>query len=210
MADPGTATYHLSTGDVAEIIGDAFHTTAGRCHAVSLAIVQSGRIPGSRVARGTCRNVPGQHSWVVVGPDCYDPDARIVDPTLWAHAALGGQRVWHGTARQGWHVPHGAAGTIWTYGKPTWTGGTIIHLTPTATLSRTARQFLNILGPLDCAGWGMLANAPIGGNWPAAEIIAAMDDTPELAPLVPIDILGMLTDRNPGNLYLPTRQKAAP
>jgi hypothetical protein len=30
-----------------------------------------------------------------------------------------------------------------------------------------------------------------------------MDDDERLSALVPIDILGMLTDRNPGNVYLP-------
>jgi hypothetical protein len=39
-------------------------------------------------------------------------------------------------------------------------------------------------------------------GWPSSEIIAAMDDTDELRALVPIDILGMVTDRNPGGLYL--------
>lgn len=44
-------------------------------------------------------------------------------------------------------------------------------------------------------------------NWPAAEIIAAIDDTKALSALVPIDILGMLTDRNPSGLYLPGDEK---
>ena len=38
-------------------------------------------------------------------------------------------------------------------------------------------------------------------DWPAGEIFAAMDDTEGLKALVPIDKLGMLTDRNPGGLY---------
>jgi hypothetical protein len=33
-----------------------------------------------------------------------------------------------------------------------------------------------------------------------------MDDTPDLEALVPIDLLGMLTDRNPGGLYLPSNK----
>lgn len=60
-----------------------------------------------------------------------------------------------------------------------------------------------MLGPLDRRAWHLLASqAPVLG-WPAAEIIAAMDDTEELSAFVPIDRLGMLTDRNPGGLYLP-------
>jgi hypothetical protein len=47
-----------------------------------------------------------------------------------------------------------------------------------------------------------LLGSPVHG-WPAAEIVAAIADTPSLAAYVPIDLLGMLTDRNPGKLYLP-------
>jgi hypothetical protein len=38
-------------------------------------------------------------------------------------------------------------------------------------------------------------------GWPAAEIIGPMRDTRELRTTVPIDIAGMITDRNPGGLY---------
>jgi hypothetical protein len=38
-------------------------------------------------------------------------------------------------------------------------------------------------------------------GFPAGEFLAAMDDTPATSALVPIDRLGMLTDRNPGGLY---------
>src|SRR6185503_13529455 len=159
-----------------QIIGAPLAQTAKQCHGVSLAIVRSGRIPGARVARGTCRGVPGQHSWEVVG-------------------------VWHGMAtNDGRHVPHGGHGSIWGWGKPTSGDGPPIDLTPTKTLSRAARVFLDLLGPLDRRGWAMLAEAPVLG-WPAAEIIAAMDDTADLRTLVPIDRLGMLTDRNPCSLY---------
>lgn len=40
---------------------------AQQCHAASLELVRSEVLPGSRVARGSCPLVPGQHSWVVVG-----------------------------------------------------------------------------------------------------------------------------------------------
>ena len=48
----------------------------------------------------------------------------------------------------------------------------------------------------------MLAHAPVE-MWPAAEILAAIENTEELHGRVPIDIRGMLTDENPGGLYLP-------
>lgn len=46
----------------------------------------------------------------------------------------------------------------------------------------------------------VLANGPMQG-WPAPEIIEAMMDTDGLGALVPIDIRGMLTGRNPGEAY---------
>ena len=64
-----------------------------------------------------------------------------------------------------------------------------------------------VVGPLDYGGWSILANyCPVEG-WPAGEIYAAMDDTPALKSLVPIDRLGMLTNRNPGRLYLREEEK---
>lgn len=69
-------------------------------------------------------------------------------------------------------------------------------------VSREAELFLDLCGPLDQKGWAELIHSPVEG-WPAAEIIAAVDDTPELSTLIPVDILGMLTDRNPQGVYLP-------
>lgn len=191
----------LDVAAVEKILGVSFKHTAQRCHEVSLAVVKAGILPGpARVARGTCVGVGGQHSWIVAGTDCYAPDAEIYDPTLWSYdSSVTG--VWHGSARDGRHFPYGA-GDIFAYGKPISGGGPIIDLTPTVPLSGEAELFLDLLGPLDRAGWSTLAHAPVGG-WPAAEIIAAMADTPGLKVIIPIDILGMLTDRNPNGLYLP-------
>ena len=173
-----------------------------QCHAASLYLVRSGVLPVARVARGRAKGVSGQHSWVVVGSDCYDPRAVIVDPTLWSYAGDGPQ-VSFLNARDGIHVPHNGKGSIWTWGRPEPATGQVINLTPKVALSRMARSFLRELGALDHRGWTTLMQAPVAG-WPAAEIVAAMDDTPDLEALVPIDLLGMLTDRNPGNLYLPS------
>lgn len=170
-----------------------------KCHAASLELVRSALLPSSaRVARGTARGVGGQHSWVVVDGDCYDPRARIIDPTLWSYVdEVSG--IWYGRASEGIHRPH-QAGSIWAYGKPAPAEGPVIELTPKSPLSAPAQMFLQMVGPLDRRGWAILANSPVE-DWPAAEIIAAMDDTRELTALVPIDALGMLTDRNPGGLY---------
>ena len=58
---------------------------AGQCHAASLKLVRHGDLGACRVARGACRGVLGQHSWVVLGDDCYDKLATIIDPTLWSY-----------------------------------------------------------------------------------------------------------------------------
>jgi hypothetical protein len=203
-----------SPDDIADILGYPFLHTAHQCHAVSIQLVKSGRLhrPG-RVARGTCDGVFGQHSWVVLGQlgqapadiDVYAEDAEILDATWWSYDDdVDG--VWQGTAADGFHTPHGA-GDIWSWGKPgnCAPGAAIELVEPAAGWSTDAAAFLraDVLGPLDRAGWSTLASAPVGG-WPAAEIVAAIADTPALGEaFVPIDRLGMLTDRNPGGLYLP-------
>lgn len=167
------------------------------CHRASLQLVRHGL--ADRVARGTCRGIGGQHSWAVVGMDCYDETATIIDPTIWSYRKdIRG--IWIGTLRDGLHVPHGK-GLIWNWGRPPSATDKAVSLTPKKRLSKQAVIFLNTLGPLDWRGWAMLASAPVQG-WPAEEILAAMHDTKDLRALVPIDILGMLTDRNPGGLYL--------
>ena len=167
------------------------------CHGASMTIVLA---LGGRVARGWCKGVDSQHSWAVLGDDCYDHKATIVDGALWSYSSTKG--VWVGTLADGLHSPHGE-GSIWKAGKPLPHTGPRVGLTPKAPLSFWARDFLKMVGPLDFIGWSRLANLPVGG-WPAAEIIAAMDDTEELEAAVPIDRLGMLTDRNPGGVYLPS------
>jgi hypothetical protein len=171
-----------------------------QCHAASHAIVNSGIFPVSRVARGTCHGVGGQHSWVVLSMDPYDSKARIVDPTLWSYVdAVDG--LWTGNGRSKYrHTPHGT-GSIWEYGKPEHCGGETITLNVTTPLSDAAQDFLDMVGPLDARGWMVLASAPVGG-WPCREIITAMYQTPGIQGLIPIDIVGMITDLNPGNLYL--------
>lgn len=173
----------------------------GNCHAASLSVVRAELYPGARVARGMAKGVQSQHSWIVVG-DPYDKSAQIIDPTLWQYRE-DVHGLWVGTLADGLHMPHGGDGTIWSWGRPENAApGEEIELTPKEPLSEAALAFLEMLGPLDFRGWALMASAPVAG-WPAAEIIAAMDDTKALNVLVPIDRLGMLTDRNPEGLYLP-------
>jgi hypothetical protein len=185
------------TGRLAELIGVPFQDWGDRCHEISLKLLRTGEFGPGRIARGTCKYVIGQHSWIVLGDDCYDENATIVDPTLWAHApTVSG--IFIGRNRQ-WHRPHGA-GLCFEAGMPCTYGGPDIELTPSQPLSDDAQDFLWSIGQLDFRGWGEVAHLPVEG-WPAAEIVAAMADTPALRALVPVDILGMLTDRNPGGLY---------
>lgn len=193
-----------SVHDLMSRVGYPLDRIAQHCHAVSLAIVRSGLYPGSRVARGTAKGVGGQHSWVVVG-DAYDPDAPLIDATLWSYdPTVTG--VWEGTYRDEVHRPHGW-GHFLRGVAPQHHGGATVHLARDP--GPAARQFLSSIGaPFDVKGWIQVASLPVQG-WPAREVIEAMLDTPTLSPLVPIDIAGMLTDRNPGGLYLATEVVAA-
>ena len=73
------------TDRLARLIDLPFPLWANQCHGVSLALLRTGEFGPGRIARGTCKYIVGQHSWIVLGPDCYDENATIVDPTLWAH-----------------------------------------------------------------------------------------------------------------------------
>lgn len=189
--------FDFTLDDVAEWTGIAPSAMAKQCHAVSLALVKSGKVGKARVARGFCRGVGGQHSWVVLGWDCYADDAVICDPTLWSYDSTV-KDVWFGSATDRRHLPHGA-GSIWRAGRPADPTGPIVELPGVASLSRMAQDFLSLLGPLDRQGWGILANLPMGG-WPSGEIIEAMYKG-GMEELIPIDIVGMVTDLNPGGLY---------
>lgn len=176
------------------------HDWAQQCHSASLALVQTGLLgPDARVARGACLGVAGQHSWVVVG-DPYDPAAAIVDITLWSYDETA-PKVWTGTMQDGRHRPHGYGPHIMTMGPPEAGDGDVIRL-DTAGLSSDARFWLDMFGPLDARGWIDLWSHITVVGWPAAEILDAfLDQHPEHGPWVPIDRVGMLTDRNPDGLY---------
>ncbi len=171
---------------LAGIIGWPFPRWSHQCHAVSTQLLRSGEFGPGRIARGTCYRVTGQHSWIVLGDDCYDPDAVIVDPTLWSY----------NPDVEGIAVPLGQR-ALQSAGMPCTYGGEFIELAPGERLSADAEAFLEMLGPLDRQGWAEVAHLPVQ-DWPAAEILAAMCDTPGLGVLIPIDIRGMVADREPG------------
>lgn len=211
MTQRGSSTVDVDWSDhdgIAADLGWPFEEWTHQCHAVSIAIVKHYGV--GRVARGSCRGVAGQHSWIVLGDDCFDPDTPIVDPTLWSYDdTVSGILVT--SLSEGRHRPHGYSPdvTMIDWGCPSSGGGDHIDLTPTVPLSASARFWIDKMfrpaaGSLDRQFWSTLINHAPLSSWPvASEIVAAMDDTPDLAFLVPVDILGMFTDRNPGGLYLP-------
>lgn len=209
-----------STEEIVDAIGWMFPEWAHQCHAVSLSIVKSGILPaGSRVARGTARGVGGQHSWIVVQTDgsgeladCYADDAVIIDPTLWSYVDEV-EDVWVGEVPTRFrHNPHGKGPHIMEQGRPPAPTGKIVELNAEAHagLSKMARFWVDeMFGPLDLTGWRDVANNTSVVGWPAGEVLAAMDDTPELSVHIPIDLIGMLTDRNPNGLFLAGAEQEA-
>jgi hypothetical protein len=178
-----------------------FDDFAKDCHSVSLALVRTkllGEPPEVRVARGACLGVPGQHSWVVVG-DPFLPQSPIVDLTLWSYDSSK-PRIWFGSMEDGLHRPKGY-GAIHQTPMPEHKGGETLPLDAEG-LSDWATRFLKTIGPLDARGWaGFWSHCGMLG-WPAGEVLNAfLDQHPQMAAIVPIDLVGMLTDRNPHNLY---------
>lgn len=208
-----------------KIAGHDGSSWAHNCHVAAISVVNSGMFPGSRVARGSAHGVLGQHSWVVIPdnsddfPDtlanAYDPHARIFDPTLWSYDESV-QGIWEGPNLQR-HRPKGL-GHIEIFNLPYFHGETddVIEMPSEISnkLSYKARDFLVNIGAIDyktrrtalpVRNWMALANAPVEG-WPSAEIIDAMAQVDQLNVFIPIDIVGMLTTRNPGGLYLPSER----
>lgn len=171
----------------------------GNCHSVSLAVLRSGLFGPGRIARGQGDGVRSQHSWIVLGDDCYDPAGTVVDPTIWAYRTPDrpGVMVIRNLIR---HFPHGFGDISDAEPLPD-REGTLVELPGFSQLSRAAREFLESCGyPFDYRQWCYLASGPVQG-WPAAEIITVLAETPRLAAAPPIDYVGMLTDKNPRNLY---------
>jgi hypothetical protein len=188
--------------EIEAAVGSPCVEWGGKCHAISLAVLRTGLFGPGRVARGITAGPTGQHSWIVLGDDPYEANALIVDPTVWWYRRAPGQAFIHVVRNvPGLYIPNGA-GNIWDQrGAPPGPVGEIIRLKAEGELSGFARSFLGFCGPLDHRGWMVLANAPVEG-WPAREIIEAIADDPQLGTaLIPIDVLGMLTSRNPGGLY---------
>ena len=190
-------TISADTDALGRLINLPFKYWAHQCHAVSSMLMRSGVYGRCCVARGICKGVGAQHSWIVLGDDPYDEFAIVVDPTLWSYVQPQ-TGIFVGRNRQ-IHVPFGS-GVFWEAGMPCAGGGEVIRLTPTAPLSNNASRFLAMLGPLDRRGWASVAHLPVEG-WPSREILAAMCDTPGLRVLIPIDIRGMAARREPGYFW---------
>lgn len=182
--------------EVTDLPRSAWHTNTKQ---VAHDLVRSGLLPTCRVVVGFVSGVEGEHSWVTTSWDVYDKYALIVDPTMWTFRA-DIPDVWMGTLHDGLHHPKGE-GFIWDSGYPENSSFQDTILLPQNGLSTYAKYFLSRVEPLNVAGWTALMRLPMQG-WPAGEILARMKEVPTLAPLVPEDLEGMLTEKNPGNLYL--------
>lgn len=186
---------------LAEMLG-GLEPWARRCHEASLALVRAGKkaklLPNNtRVARGWHPRVMSQHSWAVVG-NPYDFEAFIIDPTLWSYENQP-PGFETGRALDKPHRPHGAGNMFIEGGRPPEPVGEIIDLN--VRWSDEAKFFFETIGhPLDRAGWSALAHSPMLG-WPSGEIITAMYKDPRVSACIPIDVVGMVTNVNPGNRY---------
>ena len=198
---------NLTLDDALELADITKEQASHNCHAVSLALINHPEFPTARIARGACSNpdaiIGGQHSWVVIGTDAYDPYATVIDPTIWSYSdTIDGLVIT--TMQDGEYHPHGwvEGMNMMAWGRPDTPHGDILELADNYEPSARASLFIDMLGPLDWQGWSiMLSQAPITG-WPAGEITAAAENTPALSPIIPIDRLGMLTNTNPNNLYI--------
>ena len=188
-----------SVAEIEQAIGLPFSEWAQQCHSVSLALVKSDLFPYARIARGMALGVRGQHSWVVLDENVYNKYAQIIDPTLWSYRA-DVQGVWSGSLQDGIHFPKGM-GNIWDYGRPENSSFRDAYALNTEGLSTSAKLFVQSLGPLSIHGWAALFNFPMEG-WPSGEIVARAYEDDKLRPYIPIDIVGMVTDKNPSSLYL--------
>lgn len=178
-----------------------------QCHAASLALVRSGLLSNdARVARGFLKGISSQHSWVVLG-DPYDPSSVIIDVTAWSYDLQrnGGTvpRVWVTSGAEGGHTPHGRDSILDSVIPACGTGPDIplgVEVSPEAENFLVMVASMNRRSGLDAQGWVALLSGSLDG-WPAAEIVAAAHETPRLRAFIPIDTLGMLTDKNPQSLY---------
>lgn len=199
MSDTLTAVPTISMQDLADIVTIPLGHWHFNAHRVCLDIVRSGLFPYSRVVEGSARGVHGTHHWLTLSEDVYDKYGTIVDPTLWCHdPSL--QGVWIGTLQEEIHHPRGE-GYIWDHSYPENSSfkGTV-SLNKEG-LSTQAKYFLSRVEPLNLDGWRRLMRSPMQG-WPAGEIIDQMKHSAELAAIVPEELEGMLTNRNPSGAWL--------
>jgi hypothetical protein len=184
---------------IEQAVGSKAGSWAHNCHLVSLKLLRTGLFGPGRIARGWAGIVTGQHSWVVLSEDVYDPAAIVIDPTIWSYA---GQQPYVAVIEnRKLHHPHGSGDVFASPPPQRGTGPQILLSIDERTLPVDARALLFAIGGLDRRGWMQFASGPMEGIPGMGEIIAAMLDTDELKAVVPIDIAGMLTDRNPNQLY---------
>lgn len=200
--------FQASDKEIVEAVGGNLAQWAKNCHAVSMQFCRSKIAPeGARVARGYHKMIASQHSWVAFG-DPYGLRTQILDLSIWSYVCPESPVIVTGFNYDclmhcgGEYLPKGY-GDIWGYGQPVVGDGERIR--PKG-LSDEAEHFLEIFFPdgLDVQGWHGLLNSPVGG-WPAKDVFECAWKDDRLKALCPIDVVGMVTDLNPGGMYLPEK-----
>lgn len=190
----------LTVGAVERAIDTPRELWQNRCHEISLALLKSNLFDGveARMARGAGMHIGSQHSWIVTGRDVYDDKAIVVDPT-WSSTVMSKPLVMF-VPNLTAHRPHG-------YGEfekypPHGDGEEIGPPDPSQRLSDWIKVARLANGePLDLKFWVGMVHGPMLG-WPSAEVVDWLCSVSTMVAFVPIDLQGMLTDRNPNGLYL--------
>jgi hypothetical protein len=86
--------------------------------------------------------------------------------------------------------------------RPTRGEGPDIPLDAYDRLGRAAQMYMDLVLPLDYKGWCNFATHLGVLGWPAQQVVEAMYAQSNLRWALPIDLIGMVTDINPGGLYL--------
>lgn len=188
------------------IVEEAIHRPltdfAHQCHAASVALVESGLLQRYAdgepifVARGRARGIMSQHSWVTVGTP-YDP-TTIVDLTMWSYnPCIDTVRILDGADASSHYVPHGLSGENASEALR----DMVLEMDPIHLDVSDPQAAAFLRGRvLDVRAWMKLFSCNVS-TYPARAIIEAAHRNDRLRALIPIDLVGMLTEINVGGAY---------
>lgn len=199
MYDISNLRRRLGVSEVEKAIDTPRELWANRCHEVSLQLLKSHLFEDvdARMARGWGMQIRGQHSWIVLGDNVYDDETYVIDPT-WS-ATHSNKAMIMFVKNLTVHRPHGY-GVLSTF--PESSGGDeLVPDDPSPSVKSWLDLARIVVGPLDRKFWLGLFNGPMQG-WPSRELVAWGYGQEGLRALIPMDIVGMLTEENPMGLYL--------